>query len=206
VDQGAYLGGGWLRLRRDGQDLPVCPVEEVHLRGSHNLLNALAACAVAGAAGVSPEAMRKAIGSFQGVAHRLEFVREREGVKWYNDSIATAPERAIAAIQAFDEPVVLLAGGRDKDLPWGPLARLAVRRVRHVVLFGEARALIERALRAEGYTAMTACEGLADAVQAAAKVARPGEVVLLAPGGTSFDEFADFAERGEKFRELVRSL
>jgi UDP-N-acetylmuramoylalanine--D-glutamate ligase len=150
--------------------------------------------------------MRAAIARFKGVAHRLEFVRERGGVQWYNDSIATAPERAAAAIQSFTEPLVLLAGGRDKNLPWAALAQLAARRVRHVVAFGEARGIVERALHEAGYAEVTLAANLGEAVQAAVRVAQPGEVVLLAPGGTSFDEFTDFAERGERFRELVTNL
>jgi UDP-N-acetylmuramoylalanine--D-glutamate ligase len=145
---------------------------------------------------------------FKGVEHRLELVRERGGVKWYNDSIATAPERVVAALRSFDEPVVLLAGGRDKNLPWDELARLAKERVKHVVLFGEASALIQEALaRAQMDPARYTRGGsLAEAVPVAAQHARNGDVVLLSPGGTSFDEFTDFAERGEKFREWVRAL
>ena len=101
---------------------------------------------------------------------------------------------------------MLLAGGRDKDLPWGEFARLVRRRVRRLVVFGEAAGLIERAVRREGFEAITVCAGLAQAVQAAAQIAQPGQVALLAPGGTSFDEFADFAERGVRFKELVSSL
>jgi UDP-N-acetylmuramoylalanine--D-glutamate ligase len=206
VSQGAWVRNGQVVLRQEGQVTAVCPVQAIRLRGAHNRLNVLAACAIAGAAGAAPEAMRAAIEGFIGVEHRLEFVRERGGVKWYNDSIATAPERAAAAILSFDEPIVLLAGGRDKDLPWEELARLVKRRVRHLIVFGEAAGLIERAVRREGYEAITACAGLAEAVQAAARIAQPGEVALLAPGGTSFDEFIDFAERGVKFKELVRAL
>jgi UDP-N-acetylmuramoylalanine--D-glutamate ligase len=210
VDEGAFRRGETLVLRLAGRETPVCAVRDVRLRGYHNLLNVLAACAIvgaaAGAADAPIEAMREAIATFGGVEHRLEYVRDHGGAEWYNDSIATAPERAAAAIRSFEEPIVLLAGGRDKKLPWDEFARLARRRVRHLVLFGEARELIEKAARREGCTAITLCEGLAQAVQAAAREARPGEVVLLAPGCTSFDEFADFAERGAVFKRLVHSL
>jgi UDP-N-acetylmuramoylalanine--D-glutamate ligase len=129
-------------------------------------------------------------------------------VKWYNDSIASAPERVMAALQSFEEPLVLLAGGRDKKLPWEEFARLARTRVKHLVLFGEAADLIQRALEAAGVPRgqFTRCGPLAEAVQAAAGRAVSGDVVLLSPGGTSFDEFQDFAERGEKFKQWVREL
>jgi UDP-N-acetylmuramoylalanine--D-glutamate ligase len=152
--------------------------------------------------------MRAAIAGFTGVEHRLEFVRERDGVKWYNDSIASAPERVVAALRSFQEPLVLLLGGRDKKLPWESLAELARSRVKHLVLFGEARTLIQRALAAAGVepSAYTLCERLEEAVQAAARVSAQGDSVLLSPGCTSFDEFQDFAERGDKFKGWVQDL
>jgi UDP-N-acetylmuramoylalanine--D-glutamate ligase len=110
------------------------------------LQNVLAACALAGALGIGVYAMRAAILNFSGVPHRLELVRELRGVRWINDSIATAPERTLAAIKSFDCPLVLLLGGRDKQLPWGELAKCAAQRVRHAVVFGEAAAMIAEQL------------------------------------------------------------
>jgi UDP-N-acetylmuramoylalanine--D-glutamate ligase len=129
-------------------------------------------------------------------------------VRWYNDSIATAPERTMAAIRAFNEPIVLLLGGRDKNLPWEDLANLIHRRVEHVILFGEAADRIEAALRpGSGRTrTQVRCASLREAVTKAAQVAEPGQVVLLSPGGTSFDEFTDFAERGERYKTWVQEL
>jgi UDP-N-acetylmuramoylalanine--D-glutamate ligase len=180
------------------------------LRGEHNLQNVAAACAIAAAAGIPVDAMREAIRGFRGVEHRLEWVRRVHGADWYNDSIATAPERALAALRSFDGPIVLLAGGRDKDLPWGEWADLVTRRVDHLILFGEAAPKIAAALAEfsgrEHPLTTDVRGGLADAVQAAAERAERGDVVLLSPGGTSFDEFADFAARGERFRELVNAL
>ena len=108
------------------------------LRGEHNLMNVLAACAIACAAGFSADAIQKGLSDFSGVPHRLQFVREYHGARWYNNSIATAPERTMAAIRSFSEPIILLAGGRDKDLPWQEFAALAHQRVTHLILFGEA--------------------------------------------------------------------
>ena len=142
--------------------------------------------------------------------HRLELVRELNGVRWYNDSIATAPERSIAAIRAFEEPIVLMLGGHDKDLPWEELMKLVADRVDHVVLFGEAAEKIQKTvdnleLREERFS-LTRADGLHDAVLKAAEIAESGDVVLLSPGGTSFDEFKDFTERGERFRKWVQEL
>ncbi len=208
VDAGTCVRGETLVFRWDGREQTVCAVKDIRLRGRHNVLNVLAACAISGAAGATPEAMRAGLGGFTGVEHRLEFVRERGGVKWYNDSIASAPERVVAALNSFEEPIVLLAGGRDKKLPWEEFASLARRRVKHLVLFGEAGPLIQRAVEAVNVdrARYTLCAGLAEAVRVAASIAASGDVVLLSPGGTSFDEFTDFAERGEKFKEWVREL
>ncbi len=220
VECGACLraapAGEHLVWRWDGREHVVGAVSEIALRGRHNLLNVLAACAASGAAlslaGRSPEAavaaMRAGFLGFAGVEHRLEFVREWGGARWYNDSIASAPERVSAALRSFDEPLVLLLGGRDKKLPWDELAQFVQRRVRHCLLFGEAGPLIERALAAAHVDAarVTRCERLPEAVAAAARLVERGDVVLLSPGCTSFDEFQDFAERGERFKAWVRAL
>ncbi len=208
-NEGTYYHEGILYLYERRVDIPLLRREQLLLRGEHNVLNVLAAFAIGHAAGLSLDAMLEAAENFRGVPHRLELVREWRGVRWYNDSIATAPERTMAAIRSFEEPLVLLLGGRDKNLPWEDLARLVRQRVDHVVLFGEAAEKIERALYAvEGERPYTIerYPNLYEAVQAAARVAESGDVVLLSPGGTSFDEFRDFEERGERFRQWVQQL
>ncbi len=204
---GAYLAEGILHLRQRAVEIPLLRADRVLLRGAHNLLNVLAAFTIGDAAGLSLDAMLETAESFRGVPHRLELVCEREGVKWYNDSIATAPERTMAAIRSFSEPMVLLLGGRDKNLPWDDLAELVRQRVERVVLFGEAAEKIRAALEQAGAPAtLEQYRGLEEAVRAAARLARPGDVVLLSPGGTSFDEFRDFEERGEAYRKWVLEL
>ncbi|MFZ2488309.1 MAG: UDP-N-acetylmuramoyl-L-alanine--D-glutamate ligase [Anaerolineae bacterium] len=197
-----------LLLRLNGVEQPVLTVNDLKVRGRHNLLNVAAACALAAAAGASPQAMAAAVRTFHGVAHRLELVREWHNVRWYNDSIATAPERAAAALRSFDEPIVLLAGGRDKKLPWNELVQLAQNKVRVIVAFGEAADLIARAVVEQSGAAVPVVRAadLPAAVDAAAQAAQPGDVVLLSPGGTSFDAYKDFAARGEHFRALVQGL
>jgi UDP-N-acetylmuramoylalanine--D-glutamate ligase len=200
---GTYLRGDDLYYTDGDAETWLMARSSMQMRGEHNLLNVLAACAIAVAAGLPVEAMRSGVEGFKGVPHRLEFVRHWGGADWYNDSIATAPERAMAAIRSFDEPIILLAGGRDKDLPWGEFASLVSERVDHLVLFGEAADKIAHAM---GDFPCVRCAGLHDAVRAAVRLVEPGDVVLLSPGGTSFDEFKDFEERGECFKQLVMSL
>lgn len=209
--RGVYLDGDQVHLFDGEESRSIFSTALIALRGEHNLSNILAACALAWAAGISPRSMAAGVQGFTGVEHRLERIRERNGVLWINDSIATAPERALAAMRSFSEPLILLAGGRDKDLPWEEFSRYVLDHVRHLILFGEAADLIEESLHGvdsnpEERLEITRTPGLASAVDAAAEAARPGDVVLLAPGGTSFDEFVDFAARGDFFKQKVKSL
>ena len=207
---GSYLHEDGLLSLRDGYAyLPLMLREKIKLPGFHNVANVLAAFTIGHAAGFKLDAMLEAVEEFHGVAHRLEFVRELRGVRWYNGSIATAPERSMADIHAFDEPIVLMLGGRDKDLPWDEIAKLIHQRVDHVVLFGEAAELIQKAISAVGgerSVDLRRAEHLKEAVALAAEVASAGDIVLFSPGGTSYDEFKDFAERGENFRKWVQEL
>jgi UDP-N-acetylmuramoylalanine--D-glutamate ligase len=207
---GTYLENGVLRFRDQNEDVALFGEDIILLRGIHNRLNVLAACAIGLAAGFSSQALQAGVAGFNGVSHRLELVRELHGARWYNDSIATAPERTIAAINSFNEPLVLLLGGRDKNLPWETLADLIHQRVEHVVVFGEAAAKIKTAIGPVSTDrrpfTLTECSGVETAVQTAAQVARPGSVVLFSPGGTSYDEFKDFEERGELFSKWVHQL
>jgi len=210
---GTYYDDGILYLLDRGVDIPLLRRDQIELRGDHNVLNVLAAFAIGHAVGLPLDAMLHAAQAFRGMPHRLEPVRELHGVRWYDDSIATTPERVIAAVESFGEPLVLLLGGRDKDLPWGDLAGLICRRVDHVVLFGEAAGKIQQALAAAGANpgakrphSIDSVPRLREAIRVAHKVAEAGDVVLLSPGGTSFDEFKDFEERGESFRTWVQEL
>jgi UDP-N-acetylmuramoylalanine--D-glutamate ligase len=207
---GAYVHDGLLSLRDGNAYLPLLPRETIQLRGDHNISNVLAAFAIGHAEGFPLDAMLEAVEKFRGVPHRLEFVRELNGARWYNNSIATAPERTVAVIRAFDEPIVLLLGGRDKNLPWEELMTLVGERVKHAVLFGEAAEKIQKTADSLGLSrkrcTLSRVSTLREAILKAAEVAESGDVVLLSPGGTSFDEFKDFEERGERFRTWVREL
>ena len=208
VEQGAFLRDGEIILRLEDTEQRICSVDEIKLLGRHNLENVLAACTIAAVAGASRQTMADVATTFEGVEHRLELVRELGGVRYYNDSIATSPERTVAALRSFDQPIVLLAGGRDKHLSWDEMARLTLQKARRLILFGEAAPIIEEAIRVSGDLGefVHRCQTLDEAVEMAVREARPGDVVLLSPGGTSFDAFSDFVERGERFRELVKAL
>jgi UDP-N-acetylmuramoylalanine--D-glutamate ligase len=207
---GTYVEKGQIYLQQGRVSTALLPREAIRLRGEHNLLNALAACAIATAAGLPQVSCYVGVAGFAGVPHRLEYVRTFKGADWYNDSIATAPERSMAAIRSFSEPLVLLVGGRDKKLPWDTFADLIHQRVDHLVVFGEARGIIMQAVGAakagQRPFSISICDTLQEAVTAAANVTEPGDVVLLSPGGTSYDEFIDFEERGERFIQWVKDL
>ncbi len=216
VAAGATGEGGELRLvGLSPFGLPegrLGPREEIPLRGAHNVDNVLAACLSAALLGVRPEESWPAVRNFRPVEHRLEFVAEKGGVSFYNDSISTAPDRTVAALESFEEPLVLIAGGYDKKLPYGEMAKKIVERVRVLVLLGEASARI--ASEVERIWAeipgvldrVVRVKNLEEAVAEAARLARPGEVVLLSPGCASYDLFRDYRERGEAFRRLVLAL
>lgn len=212
VHDGAFVRDGyiWLRSHQDGERV-VCSLDTIRLRGEHNISNVCAAVALADSAGIAIEAMQQAISEFHGVAHRLELVATINGVQFVNDSIATAPERALAALNSFDEPLILLAGGKDKNMVWENWAAQVNGRVKHVVLFGSLADLLHSKLAAtrgdrHHQAGISRAANLAEAVQIAAALAQPGDVVLLAPGGTSYDAYVDFEARGNEFRELVREL
>ena len=193
--------------REGGTSFAVMPRADIPLRGTHNLANVLQATAVASLLGAPDDAIAAAVRAFRGVPHRLEHVATIDGVLWVNDSIATTPERTLAGLRSYAEPVVLLLGGRDKSLPLEELAAEVVRRCRGVVTFGEAGDLFAEAMRAASQSLLV--EQVSDieaAVEAAARLAQPGDVVLCSPAGTSFDAYPNFERRGEAFRQAVQAL
>lgn len=212
VADGAFLAGERLLTvgvsSQDGLPHVICEQGDIPLRGQHNVMNVLAACAIAGAAGVADDVITETIRGFQGVAHRLEVVRVVNEVTFVNDSIATAPERVVAALHSYDEPLILLAGGKDKNLPWEEMLLLALQKARHIVAFGHVGdQIVEKVHALAGSDApVTRVATLTEAVATAIDHAQPGDVVLLSPGGTSYDAYVDFVERGEHFRQLVMAL
>ncbi len=195
-------------LRQHGTVRRIAPLAALQLRGRHNQENVLAAALAARRAGATDGAMAAVIASFKGVEHRLQLVGAIRGASFYDDSIASTPERLLTALRSFAEPLVIIAGGRDKHLPWSEAARTLCRQAHTVVLTGEARGLIRGALAAAAEQ-VGVLPGVVeephfdDAVQAAIGAAQPGDAVLLSPGCTSFDQFVDFAARGDRFAALV---
>ncbi|MEX0682369.1 MAG: UDP-N-acetylmuramoyl-L-alanine--D-glutamate ligase [Dehalococcoidia bacterium] len=205
--EGVFVRDGRAVARLNGREEPLFLLEDVTLRGTHNQENAVAAATIALACGASPAAIALAIRGFGGVPHRLEFVTEANLISYYNDSIATTPERTLAGIRSFREPIVLLLGGRDKHLPLDDLAREAHQRCRAIMLFGESAAKLEGALKDAGSTApVTRYETMEEAVLAARDAAQAGDIVLLSPACTSYDAYDNFELRGDHFREIVARI
>jgi UDP-N-acetylmuramoylalanine--D-glutamate ligase len=207
---GTYLENDSVWLQMGREKIKLFPLEWSELRGRHNISNLLAASAIAAAATLALPGIQSAVEDFAGVPHRLEIVRTVNEVTWVNDSIATTPERTIAAIESFSEPIVLLLGGRDKNLPWDKLANLIRAKVDRVILFGEAATLISDKIgpRKPGQSlkSVVTCKDFAEALKTAQIQAEPGNIVLLSPGCTSYDAFKDFEERGQFFRDWVNQL
>ena len=189
---------------------PVLEEKDMILPGRHNVQNMMAAMgATMGLA--KPENVREVAATFSGVEHRLEFVRERNGVSYYNSSIDSSPSRTVAALSCFEKPVVLIAGGYDKHIPFEPMVEPVLAKVRHLILTGHTAEKIEQAVVSHpayrpNQPEISRAENLARAVEIAAASAKPGEAVLLSPACASFDAFANFEERGRAFKEAVRRL
>jgi UDP-N-acetylmuramoylalanine--D-glutamate ligase len=199
----------------------IMPVDELAIPGRHNVRNALAAVASALLFGVAPDAIRREAAAFRGVEHRLETVAVIDGVRYVNDSQGTQPDAVIAALEAFEQPLVLIAGGRDKGVDLGPLAAIAARRVTTAILIGETAPKLEAALAAAGLASIERAPSLEAAVDRAAAVASearrgldeagtgpigPLATVLLSPAAASFDMFVDYAARGRAFKAAVGRL
>jgi UDP-N-acetylmuramoylalanine--D-glutamate ligase len=205
LPHGVFVRDGWVAATLNGQVEEICPVAEIRLRGAHNVENALAATACALWVGLAPEAIRHAIGRFRSVAHRIEFVRDRRGVQYYNDSKGTNVASTLKALESFTERIVLIAGGRGKGQDFGPLAAAARGRVEHAFLIGEDAPKLAAAFK-EASIPATRCPSLEAAVEAARRLATPGQVVLLSPACASFDMFDNFEHRGDVFKRLVERL
>ena len=202
---GVWLAGSTLHAHLGDVEERLLDIDTIRLRGRHNLANVAMAAAIARAADLPAGAIAEAARTFRGLPHRLELIGTAAGATWVNDSIATAPERTLAALRATEGPVVLLLGGREKNLALDELAAAARERCRAVVCFGEAAEPFAAAVRAHG-TVVTVVETLDDAVLAGAKLAQPGDTVLLSPAGTSFDAYPRFEARGDAFRAAVERL
>ena len=206
--QGCFLRDETIWFRSGGQERPILPLSDILLPGRHNVENYMAAiCAVDGL--VSDDIIRDYARTFGGVEHRIELVRERHGVKWYNDSIASSPSRTIAGLRSFTKPVILIAGGKDKGISYAPLGPVVNDHVKLLILCGATAGVIRQAVtEAENYRGLPIweVEDYPSAVALADSHASEGDIVILSPASTSFDRFRNFEERGHVFKDLVMAL
>ena len=204
VAAGTFLDSGKIFFRRGNEVTPLLEQAEIPLRGSHNLENVLAAACAARLVGASPESVREGVRTFAGVEHRLEFVAEVNGVQFFNDSKATNVDSTLKAIEAFAGGLILILGGKDKGSDYSVLRDALQQRARHVLLIGQAAEKIARQI--EGTVPASHAETLDRAVQLGFEMARPGDVLLLAPACASFDQFENYEHRGRVFKHEVRKI
>ena len=210
LNNGAWLDTqGNLHMSYRGMDVPIMHRDEIRIIGDHNVENYLTAItAVWGYVGI--DSIKRVAREFSGVEHRIEFIREFNGVKYYNDSIASSPTRTIAGLKAFNQKVILIAGGYDKHIPFEPLAPYVIDKVKILYLCGDTAEKIEKAVREnQGYNGspeIVIVKDIAEALENAVKQAKSGDIVTLSPACASFDCFPNFAARGNYFKELVNKL
>ncbi len=209
LDSLIFIASGKIIFSNNGEQKEICDLNDIKLRGGHNIGNILAATAATLAFGVAPEKICKAIKNFKGVSHRLELVRELDGVRYYNDTAATIPDAAIAGINSFSEPVILIAGGADKNLDFKEFAKVISEKVKKIILLkGETTEKIKGELKKinSEKTIDSEFDSMEKAVVRAKNISGPGDVVLLSPGAASFGLFLNEFDRGEKFRQAVGEL
>lgn len=204
VDEGAFMQAGHMRTRMDGREVDVIAADQISIRGMHNLYNAMAATLAAGVMGISTASIRATLKNFRGVEHRLEFVREVNGVTYVNDSKATNVDSVWYALQSFDRPIVLFLGGRDKGNDYSRLAALVKKHVRAIIAIGESADKVTGAFAS--IVSVATAINMEEAVKMATRAATPGDVVLLSPACASFDWFENYEHRGKVFKQLVGEL
>jgi UDP-N-acetylmuramoylalanine--D-glutamate ligase len=205
-ESGVFVKNGVIVIKENGQVYPILKANELGIKGAHNLENALAAVAVSWIAKVNLNNLAETLKDFNGVEHRLEYVATINGVKYINDSKATNPDAAQKALEAVEEPIVLIAGGYDKKIDLTAFVKAIVEKVKKLILVGETAEIIEKIARENRFENIEKADSLHEAVRLAAKAAEFGDVVLLSPACASWDMFANFEERGRVFREAVQSL
>jgi UDP-N-acetylmuramoylalanine--D-glutamate ligase len=206
LPQGIFLDGDTIVLKTEKEEIPVVRTGELKLLGQHNHENVMAAVAMAYYAGVEMDSIRKSICEFTAVEHRIEYVTEKNGVAYYNDSKGTNPDAAIKGIQAMNRPTLLIGGGYDKESSYDEWIQAFDNKVRYLVLIGQTREKIRDTALRLGFIDIILCEDLKEAVQVCAEKAQPGDAVLLSPACASWGQFDNYEQRGDMFKEYVRSL
>lgn len=205
LNRGVYLDGTTIVCEID-EKIPVCDVSELQILGTHNYENAMAAVAMAYAYGTPLDVIRKTLKEFAGVEHRIEYVAEKNGVAYYNDSKGTNPDAAIRGIQAMNRPTVLIGGGYDKDSAYDEWIDAFDGKVKKLVLLGATREKIAETARKHGFTDIVMADTFEEAFEKCVEYAQPGDAVLLSPACASWGMFKNYEERGDKFKELVNQL
>lgn len=205
LNRGVYLDGKTIICQID-EPISVCDTDELQILGTHNYENAMAAVAMAYAYGVPMDVIRKTLREFSGVEHRIEFVAEKNGVAYYNDSKGTNPDAAIRGIQAMNRPTVLIGGGYDKESDYDEWIRAFDGKVKKLVLIGATREKIAQTARSLGFTDIVMADSFEEAFEKCVEYAQPGDAVLLSPACASWGMFKNYEERGDKFKELVEQL
>ncbi len=206
LPQGVFLRGSQIILRENGKETAVTDTGSLKILGRHNHENVMAAIAIARAAGVPVERIKKTVENFRAVPHRIEYVTEKNGVVYYNDSKGTNPDAAIKGIQAMDRPTLLIGGGYDKQSEYTEWINSFDGKVRCLVLIGQTREKIQEAAKACGFTDTILADSLEEAVKICAAKAKPGDAVLLSPACASWGQFDNYEQRGDKFKEYVNRL
>ena len=205
LNRGVYLDGKTIICQIDAP-ISVCDTDELQILGTHNYENVMAATAMAYAYGVPVEVIRKTLLEFKGVEHRIEFVAEKNGVAYYNDSKGTNPDAAIRGIQAMNRPTVLIGGGYDKESAYDEWIQAFDGKVKKLVLIGATRDKIAQTARSLGFTDIVMADSFEEAFEKCVEYAQPGDAVLLSPACASWGMFKNYEERGDKFKELVEQL
>jgi len=206
LEEGVYLQGGQLVINIGEGPISICQPQDISIKGNHNLENAMAAVAAGYILGLEPEEIKYTLVHFPGVAHRLEFVAEIKGIKFINDSKGTNPDASIKALEAYNEPIVLIAGGKNKGSNFSDFAENINDKVKELVLVGQAVPEIKNAVVEKGFTSYHEVKTFADAVFKAYELAEKGDIVLLSPACASWDMFDNFEQRGDVFKDLVHGL
>ena len=206
LDEGIYLDGNKIILKDGEKEIEVVKTEDLKLLGKHNFENVMAAVAMAYYDGVSLDSIRKSICEFTAVAHRIEYVTEKKGVVYYNDSKGTNPDAAIKGIQAMNRPTLLIGGGYDKQSGYDEWIEAFDGKVRYLVLIGQTKEKIKEAAEKHGFHDIILCEDLKEAVKVCEEKAQPGDAVLLSPACASWGQFDNYEQRGDMFKEYVRNL
>ena len=206
LEEGVYLDGEEIILAWEGKKISICTADEIAIKGRHNLENAMGAITLAYLSGVTPEKIREVLTTFPGVEHRLEPVRTLRGVLYINDSKGTNPDSTIKALEAYDRPIVIILGGKNKGVPFTELAGVVKQRAKKAVVLGQAKPELIEALESVDFHNYVTADTFTEGVTTAAQLAESGDIVLLSPACTSWDMFRSYEERGKLFKEIVAAL